>query len=130
MCPNFKYLNIQLHLFFILRHYEYKYSIHLNTNTNVGKVLLIVHGGNNFINAKSIGEHVTIYQGATIGANVGGISTILSNVTIYTTSTVVGNIVIGNNTIVGANTFLNKNIPDNHIAVGVPARIKYKKGMN
>lgn len=49
------------------------------------------------------------------------------NVTIYANSVVVGPIKIGNNVTIAACTFVNKDVPDNCLAIGVPAVIKPKK---
>lgn len=46
-----------------------------------------------------------------------------NNVFIGTQSTILMNVKIGSNCIIGACTLVNKDIPDNSIAVGVPAKI-------
>ena len=49
------------------------------------------------------------------------------NVKVYTGATVIGSIKIGNNVTIGANTVVITDVPDNCLAVGVPARIIPKK---
>ena len=49
-----------------------------------------------------------------------GIPTIGNNVTLYTNSVVVGNVLIGDSVVVGANTFVNKDVFDNDTIVGCP----------
>ncbi|MGN6627373.1 MAG: hypothetical protein ACTHLN_12210, partial [Tepidisphaeraceae bacterium] len=44
-----------------------------------------------------------------------------------TGAVIVGGIVIGHDAVVGANAVVTKDVPANHIAVGVPAVIKAKK---
>lgn len=53
-----------------------------------------------------------------------------NNVDIGAGAKLLGNIIIGNNVAIGANAVVMCNVPDNHIAVGVPAVIKprYKGG--
>lgn len=41
-------------------------------------------------------------------------------------STVLGNIVVGQNALVGAHALVNKPVPDNHIATGIPAKMRPK----
>ena len=68
-----------------------------------------------------------IYHGVTLG----GVSssktkrhpTLKNNVTVGTGAKLLGNIVIGNNVKIGANSVVLKDVPDNAVAVGIPARI-------
>lgn len=46
-----------------------------------------------------------------------------NNVFIGTGAVVIGNITIGDNVIIAANAVVTKNVPDNHFAVGIPAKI-------
>ena len=43
--------------------------------------------------------------------------------TIYAGAKVLGGITVGNNAIIGANSVCFKNVPENAVAVGIPARI-------
>ena len=52
---------------------------------------------------------------------------IKENVRIGTHSTVMPGVTIGKNAIVGAYSFVNKNIPDNAVAIGVPVKIRKDK---
>lgn len=65
------------------------------------------------INAKSIGEHVSILQGVTIGKDKTGKPSIGNHVIIYPNAVVVGGIHIGDNVVIGANAFVNFDVPDN-----------------
>jgi serine O-acetyltransferase len=49
------------------------------------------------------------------------------NVDIGAGAKILGNIKIGNNVTIGANAVVLCDVPDNAIAVGVPAKIKQKK---
>lgn len=78
-------------------------------------------------NAK-IGENNVIRQHVSIGTNAkpgeGGLAPqIGNNVMIGAGACILGNISIGNNVIIGANAVVLKDIPDNCVAVGVPAQV-------
>ena len=119
--PILKY-SIGLIAYIIARHYEYKYGIHINANIDVGEGLLIVHGGANFLNCKSIGKNVTIYPSVMLGAAKNGIPTIEDDVTIYTGAVVTGSIQLGKGCIIGANAVIRKNCEPNSFYAGVPAK--------
>ena len=78
------------------------------------------------INRKvSIGHHTSIDKFSTLnpGCNIAGGSQIGSHTTIGMGSNIFDGVNIGSNTIIGAGSTVTKNIPDNVIAYGVPARI-------
>ena len=88
-------------------------------------------GAFTYINAKygveiqdkvQIGSHCSIYSISTID-NKNGKITIKENARIGTHSTIMPGVTIGKNSIVGAYSLVNKNIPDNVIAYGVPVKI-------
>lgn len=120
-----KFLRVMFSLpvYLIHRHYEYKYEIHANTNINVGEGLFIVHGDGVHLNCAKIGKNFTCFQGATLGANKGGIPTIADNVTVYANAVVVGNIHLGDGCVVGANAYVDKDVPENAVVAGIPAKI-------
>lgn len=90
---------------------------------SMGGGLLIAHGFSIIINCKSMGHNCTIYQQVTIGQTSTGVPTIGDNVTIYCGAKVLGGITIGNNVIIGANAVVVKDVPDNCVVAGVPAKI-------
>lgn len=87
--------------------------------------LFIQHGYATHINANAVGERVQIWQKVTIGVKTsgGGRPTIGNDVKIFTGACVLGDITVGNNSIIGANAVVLKDVPDNCMALGVPARI-------
>ena len=74
----------------------------------------------------SIKKNVSIYQGVTLGGrgNDSGKRhpTILEGATIYASSTILGNILIGKNSIIAAGSLVLKNVQDNETVAGIPAR--------
>jgi acetyltransferase-like isoleucine patch superfamily enzyme len=94
-------------------------------------------GAFTYINAKygvkieknvQIGSHCSLYSDSTIDNKKGEIL-IKENAKIGTHSTIMPGLTIGKNSMIGAYSFVNKNIPDNTIAYGVPVKIigKIKK---
>ena len=108
--------------YLMYRHYEYKYGIHVNTNIDVGKGLFIVHGDGVYINAKSVGENFTCYQGVTVGLGNNGIPEIKDNVIIYTNAVVVNDIILYDGCIIGACSFVNKSVNEKSVVIGIPAK--------
>lgn len=81
----------------------------------------------------TIGEACRIFGNVTIGCKwaeneePGLPPKIGNNVMIGAGAVILGHISVGDNSIIGANAVVLKNIPENSIAVGVPAVIKRKK---
>ena len=73
-----------------------------------------------------IGSHCSIYSASSIDNKHGQIR-IGENSCIGTHSTIMPGITIGENSIIGAHSFVNRDIPANVTAVGVPAKILNKK---
>ena len=66
-----------------------------------------------------IGDFVELSPGVSISGNC-----VIGDYTnIGTNATILPDIVIGKNVIIGAGAVVNKNIPDNSIAVGIPAKV-------
>lgn len=90
-------------------------------------------GGGCVIHERSkIGDNCEIYQNVTIGGNGKKDSSwprvpiIKDNVKIYAGACLLGPITIGNNAVIGANAVVLCDVPDDCIAVGVPAKIHHK----
>ena len=70
------------------------------------------------------GKNTTIYHQVTIGSSdTKTAPAIGDNVIIYPGAKIVGNIKIGNNVIIGIGSVVVKDIPNNAIVAGVPAKI-------
>lgn len=109
--------------YFLVQH---KDNFKLGINTDIGEFT--------YINAKygviieknvQIGSHCSIYSESTID-NKRGEVVIRENASIGTHSTIMPNVEIGKNALIGAYSFVNKNIPDNALAFGIPVKIKKK----
>jgi len=88
-------------------------------------------GAFTYINAKNgvviedfvqIGSHCSLYSFSSIDDKEGKI-TLKKNCKIGTHSVIMPGVTIGENAIIGAFSFVNKDIPDNVIAVGTPVKI-------
>lgn len=74
-----------------------------------------------------LGNNCVIFQNVTIGGKTrtgkNGFPTIGDNVIIYAGACIIGDVKIGNNVQIGANSVVIKDVPDNCIVAGVPAKI-------
>ena len=72
-----------------------------------------------------IGSHCSIYSVSTIDNNAGKV-TLKNNCKIGSHTTVLPSIKIGKNSVIGAHSLVNRDIPDNVLAFGVPAKVVRK----
>lgn len=95
-------------------------------------------GAFTYINAKNgvvvedfvqIGSHCSIYSVSTID-NKSGKVLLKRNCRIGSHSLVMPGVTIGENSIIGAFSFVNKDVPDNVIAFGVPVKVIRKLGQD
>lgn len=113
--------------FYRLRQLSYKTGIQIPTNV-CGPGLQIWHYGFIIVNGKvRIGKNLTIYPGVEIGAKDNGVPVIGDNCFIGASAKVLGGVTIGNNVTIAPNAVVTKDVPDNAVVAGVPAKIiKYK----
>lgn len=93
--------------------------------------LVIQHGHSTQINPKSVGQSCQVWHNVTIGTNIShsrNLPTIKNNVKICAGAIVIGNITIGNNVTIAAGAVVTKNVPDNCIVAGNPAKIIKQNG--
>jgi len=106
--------------YFIHKHLSYKLGFTLYKN-QFGPGLYIMHYGTIVVNAKcKIGANCNINVGVNIG--MGG-SVIGDNCYLAPGVKVIKPVKIGNNVMIGANAVVDKDIPDDCIVVGIPAKI-------
>lgn len=88
-------------------------------------------GAFSYINAKSgvvieddvqVGSHCSIYSESTIDNKKGKV-VLQKSCCIGSHCTIMPGVVVGENAVVGAHSFVNKDIPENVIAFGVPVKI-------
>ncbi|MEZ8370504.1 serine O-acetyltransferase [Vibrio splendidus] len=109
---------------------QVKYGVFISPNAKFDKTLKLRHPIGIVIGeGVKIEENVIIYQNVTIGADriggarLGNYPVIGSGTTIFSGAVLIGKIKIGKNCIIGANSVVTKDVPDNHIFAGVPARL-------
>lgn len=89
----------------------------------MGGGIYIQHGFATIVTAQSIGENVWINQQVTVGHKGESSPIIGNNVRISSGAKIIGGVRVGNNVIIGANAVVTKDVPDNCIVAGVPAKI-------
>ncbi|OCW83029.1 serine acetyltransferase [Pelagibacteraceae bacterium GOM-A3] len=109
-------------------------GIEIHPNAKIGKNLFIDHGMGVVIGETSdIGDNVTIYHMATLGGiapsinsdnqrNVKRHPTLKENVVVGSGAQILGPVVVGKNAKIGANAVVTKDVPDNAVMVGIPAK--------
>ena len=109
-------------------------GIEIHPKAKIGKNLFIDHGMGVVIGETSeIGNNVTIYHSVTLGGISPSINsdeqrdikrhpTLLDNVVVGSGAQVLGPIVVGKNAKVGANAVVTKDVPENAVMVGIPAK--------
>jgi serine O-acetyltransferase len=107
-------------------------GIELPCEVPVGKNFVIEHSGGIVVSGYArFGDHCTIRNGVVIGlAKVEDpcAPQIGHHVDIGTGAKLLGNIRIGNRVAIGANAVVLRDVPDDSIAVGVPAIVKPRHG--
>lgn len=126
-------LNIIPHVWYWwnFRRLRIKTGIMLFPNT-IDKGLSLIHPGfRRIASFAHIGKNCTILPNVLIGRKEEGIKAdvyIGDNCYISTGVTILGPVTIGNNVTIGAGAVVNKNVPDNCVVGGVPAKIiKHKE---
>lgn len=118
-----------------LRHFQYKTGIQIPYSVQVGRGIRFMHYNSIVISSIStIGDYCTIFNDVTIGQSYSfkykGAPKIGNNVVIFTGAKIIGNITIGNNVIIGANSVVIRDVPDNCVVAGIPAKVISKETNN
>lgn len=101
-----------------------KYFI-LSKTTKIGGGFLLIHPYSTIINAESIGSNFQCKNCTTIASkrNMNDRPIIGNNVTLGASVTIIGEIHIGDNVIIGAGSVVVKDVPNNVVIAGNPAKI-------
>lgn len=106
------------------------FGLEVSPRIEIGGGLFLPHTVGTVIGAERIGENCTIMQNVTLGSALPDLNfdattrpIIGDNVLIGAGAKVIGRVVVGHNVNIGANAVVLKDIPDNSLAVGVPAKI-------
>lgn len=111
---------------------KYNWLVQNVTGLKLGAMTDI--GAFTYVNAKygveidelaQIGSHCSIYSVSTIDNKHGRVR-IKRNACVGSHSVVMPGVTIGENSVVGAFSFVNKDIPDNCLALGIPAKVVRK----
>ena len=109
-------------------------GIEIHPRANIGKNLFIDHGMGVVIGETSeIGDNVTIYHMATLGGispsvnsneqrNIKRHPTLKDNVVVWSGAQILGPVTVGKNAKIGANAVVTKDVPENAVMVGIPAK--------
>ena len=109
-------------------------GIEIHPNAKIGKNLFIDHGMGVVIGETSeIGDNVTIYHMVSLGGLSPSINsvdhrnttrhpTLLVNVVVGSGAQILGPVVVGKNAKIGANAVVTKDVNENSVMVGIPAK--------
>jgi len=109
-------------------------GIEIHPKAKIGKKLFIDHGMGVVIGETSeIKDNVTIYHMATLGGIAPSIDsdnqrdvkrhpTLENNVVVGSGAQVLGPVIIGKNAKIGANAVVTKDVPENAVMIGIPAK--------
>lgn len=100
----------------------------------IGPGLVLPHTQGTVIGAARIGSNATIFQGVTLGAREIDVAfdprqrpTVGDGVVIGAGAKVLGGVRLGDRSCIGANAVVLNSVPDDALAVGVPARMVSRK---
>ena len=109
-------------------------GIEIHPKAKIGDNLFIDHGMGVVIGETSeIGNNVTIYHMVTLGGIAPSIKsneqrntkrhpTLMDNVVVGSGAQILGPVIVGKNAKVGANAVVTKDVPENAVMVGIPAK--------
>ena len=109
---------------YIRDYFAVRYGVEIGVSSKIGEPVDFPHPRNIVIGeGVQIGNSCIIYHDVTIGQKNGLYPNIGDNVTIFAGSKIIGGISIGNNVVVGANSVVIKDVPNNCVVAGNPARV-------
>jgi len=108
---------------FFRKHLSFTIDIH----SKLGAGVHLAHPYSTIIHATEIGENLYINHLVTIGEINSNKPTIGNNVQIHANATIIGGLTIGDNVIIGAGAVVVKDVPNNVVVAGNPAKIINRK---
>lgn len=111
--------------FLIRTHYEIKYGVVTPSSIHIGPGLNIVHGSGVYLNCRSIGRNLTVFQGVTLGRKSAldkSLPTVGNDVMICAGAVVLGGVHLGDGCVVAANAVVTQDVAPNTVVGGVPAK--------
>lgn len=101
--------------------------------TEIGEGSILAYGGLGIVIHErcKIGKNCVIAQNVTLGgtSHKYNVPIIKDNVYVGAGAVILGEVTVGNNVVIGANAVVTKNISDNCVVAGIPAKI-IKKNIN
>jgi serine O-acetyltransferase len=122
----FKYNKLFYYLIFLIhKHNQYKTGIQIAFKTDIGLGLFFNHFSCIVIDSSVIiGDNCTIMHGVTLGSVRGkGSPKLGNNIVVSAGAKVLGDVKIGDNVMIGANSVVVKDVPENAVVAGNPAKI-------
>ena len=102
---------------------QHKDKLNLGYKTDIGAFTYInAKNGVTIEDEVQIGSHCSIYSVSTIDGKEGPV-VLKKNCKICSHSVIMPGITVGKNSVVGACSYVNKDIPDNVVAYGVPVKV-------
>lgn len=99
-------------------------QIEVPRTTAIDAGFRIDHFGGIIVNAQVIaGKRFTLTPGVIIGQTDSGVPRFGDRVRVSVGAKVIGGIHVGNNVLIGAQAVVNKDVPDNAVVAGVPAKV-------
>ena len=103
----------------------------ISTDAEIGLGFFVAHVSGLIIGANTkIGKNCDVRQNVTFGANYDKVDAngrakplVGDNVSVGAGAVVIGPVKIGSNSVIGANTVVNRDVPENVIVFGVPAKV-------
>ena len=112
----------------IYKHIQHSTGIQIPFGTHIGPGLRFFHYGTIIMAFDTIlGENASIHQGVSIGrvfaGPYAGTPTIGNNVVVFAGAKILGAIHVGDNAVIGANAVVTRDVPENCVVAGVPAKV-------
>lgn len=110
---------------YLYKKYQFKYDTYISLDSDIGGGLWMPHLGGIIVNCISMGENCSVTKGVVIGNKVGqeNRARIGNNCFFTLGSKVIGGISVGDNVIVAQNSVVIKDVENNTIVSGVPAKV-------